>query len=132
MNTCLHCKIEFIPSRNTLGKYCSNKCQVDYQSTLYIQKWYLGEVTGTKPGKIKEPSQYVVNHLKAINTACQLCGITNWNDKPIVLQIDHIDGDILNNTPKNLRVICPNCHSQTETYANKNNRTSGRTWRRTK
>ena len=43
------------------------------------------------------------------------------NEKKIVLEVDHIDGLHYNNTVDNLRLICPNCHSQTDTYKNKNN-----------
>jgi 5-methylcytosine-specific restriction endonuclease McrA len=52
--------------------------------------------------------------------SCECCGISEWQGKPIVLECDHIDGNHKNNTPENLRLICPNCHSQTETYKNKN------------
>ena len=38
----------------------------------------------------------------------------------ITLEVDHIDGDYLNNNVDNLRAICPNCHSQTKTFKNKN------------
>lgn len=47
---------------------------------------------------------------------CLECSIDEWNGKPIVLQIDHIDGDRKNNTRDNLRALCPNCHSQTEDW----------------
>jgi hypothetical protein len=52
---------------------------------------------------------------------CQEChqGPT-WNGKPLTLQVDHIDGNTLNCLAPNLRFICPNCHSQTETYGSKN------------
>jgi len=44
---------------------------------------------------------------------CSLCPIgTEWNGLPITLEIDHIDGDWLNNLQDNVRFLCPNCHSQ--------------------
>lgn len=51
---------------------------------------------------------------------CNICKITNWNDKDIVLEIDHINGDNTDNRVENLRYLCPNCHSQTETYKGRN------------
>lgn len=47
---------------------------------------------------------------------CEVCGISEWNGKPLVMQIHHIDGDTKNNTLDNLMMICPNCHAQTENY----------------
>lgn len=47
---------------------------------------------------------------------CEECGINKWNDKDIILEIDHIDGNWRNNQPNNLRFLCPNCHSQTTTF----------------
>lgn len=44
---------------------------------------------------------------------CEDCGLTDqWNGKPIGLEIDHKDGKFWNDTPENLRFLCPNCHSQ--------------------
>jgi len=51
---------------------------------------------------------------------CELCGIDNWLGKKISLELDHIDGDKKNHSLSNLRIICPNCHSQTITYRGKN------------
>lgn len=47
---------------------------------------------------------------------CEVCGIAEWNGKPLTLQLHHIDGDHLNNSLENLQVICPNCHSQTDNF----------------
>lgn len=49
---------------------------------------------------------------------CDMCGLLPiWNNKPLTLQLDHIDGDETNNELVNLRILCPNCHTQTDTYA---------------
>ena len=51
---------------------------------------------------------------------CSECGIGElWMDKPITLELDHIDGDRYNNDFDNLRILCPNCHSHTETFRKK-------------
>lgn len=60
---------------------------------------------------------------------CSCCGISEWNGNKLVLEIDHIDGNSDNNYPSNLRFICPNCHSQTDTYKAKN-AGNGRHYRR--
>ena len=43
----------------------------------------------------------------------------------LVLQLDHIDGDNTNNNLDNLRILCPNCHSQTHNYAGRKNKIGG-------
>lgn len=49
---------------------------------------------------------------------CSECSLTDvWNRKPLSLHLDHRDGDFLNNKLNNLRFLCPNCHTQTETYS---------------
>lgn len=53
---------------------------------------------------------------------CECCGVGNlWNGKKLVLHLDHKDGDSKNHKLDNIQLLCPNCHSQTETYAGRNN-----------
>ncbi len=52
---------------------------------------------------------------------CECCGISEWQNKPIKLQIHHIDGDRTNNKRSNLQILCPNCHSQTDNWCSQNN-----------
>ncbi len=48
---------------------------------------------------------------------CSLCGTERmWRDRPLPLEVDHIDGNWRNNRPQNLQLLCPNCHSTTDTY----------------
>lgn len=47
---------------------------------------------------------------------CEECGITEWRGKPVPLQVDHVDGDRMNNLIANLKILCANCHMQTETW----------------
>lgn len=52
---------------------------------------------------------------------CSICGQKPlWNSKPLRIQVDHINGDNIDNTPENIRFLCPNCHSQTDTFGIKN------------
>ena len=51
---------------------------------------------------------------------CEECGLTEWNGKPIPLELHHINGDSTDNRIENIRILCPNCHAQTPTYRGKN------------
>ena len=53
---------------------------------------------------------------------CSLCGISTWMGNTLSLQIDHKNGKHSDNRLENLRLLCPNCHSQTDTYAGKSKR----------
>ena len=63
---------------------------------------------------------------KILENRCYECSMgPQWNDKKLVLQIDHINGNRNDNRIENLRILCPNCHSQTSTYSGKNAATRG-------
>lgn len=47
---------------------------------------------------------------------CSECELSDWRNRPIRLRLDHIDGDCSNSEKENLRLLCPNCDSQTDTF----------------
>lgn len=98
-------------------KYCSNKCQMDYQYREYIDRWEIGQESGIS-GKYSI-SKYIKRYLfEKHNNKCEDCG---WNKVSaytgnIPLEVEHIDGNYKNNNENNLKLLCPNCHSLTSTY----------------
>lgn len=88
----------------------------------YIKDWLDGKVTGVVSGGLGVSAhikRYIMIRAKG---ACELCGFDKVHPKDgkSILELDHIDGDYLNNSPDNLRYICPNCHSLTDTYRARN------------
>ena len=118
---CLNCGCEYNIYRSTKGKFCSNKCQADYEYKQFIDKWKKGEDPGLR-GEYGT-SMYIRRYLfDKYNCSCQICG---WNEinpftGKVPLEIHHIDGDYTNNKEENLQLLCPNHHSLTETFKGRN------------
>jgi hypothetical protein len=87
---------------------------------LYLRKTFVHSI---KPLEeiLVENSNYCRGSLKSrlIDENCENTGI--WNGMQITLQLEHINGISTDNRIENLCLLCPNCHSQTKTYAGKNN-----------
>lgn len=126
---CENCGKELI---ETAKKYCSFKCQQEKRYKDYIKKWKKGEVNGISGNY--DVSANVRKYLfEKNNCKCEKCG---WGEEnpithKIPLQVHHIDGNCLNNKEENLQLLCPNCHSLTETFG-KLNKDSKRRFRRRK
>lgn len=58
--------------------------------------------------------------MNAIEYKCAICGISEWLGNSLSLQLDHINGNNKDNRLENLRLLCPNCHSQTSTFSGRN------------
>lgn len=125
---CLNCGKE-LP--NTAKKYCSIECQHEFEYKQWIEEWKLGNKNG-KIGNWGQLSHHLRRYIfEKFGNKCCKCGWgeTNPYTGTIPLEIDHIDGNYENNSEDNLQLLCPNCHSLTETYRGAN-RGNGRgiTW----
>lgn len=114
------CRTCSSPLTNRASTFCSPTCH---------QRWrYESE---TKPrierGRCSVNSTLKTYLIRERGAACETCGCPDeWNGKPLALHVDHIDGDSDNNFPTNLRLLCPNCHTQTDTYTARNRKNAKR------
>lgn len=75
-----------------------------------------------KGQQLKDWSQYsrvknLRHHLiKKRGNICEVCKNSHWLEKPIIFDVHHKNGDRTNNNEDNLQVLCPNCHSFTDTF----------------
>lgn len=84
------------------GKFLPNLCEHSSLSSSNVKAMLFR--MGLKENKCENPE----------------CGLTEWHGKPLVCELHHINGDSTDNRLENLIILCPNCHSQTENFRNKN------------
>ena len=118
--TCEACESEgFYDPLTTKGRFCNNACQgvaKRRETALRVAEGLVSD-RGTLR-RYLEDSRGVI---------CELCDQGPiHNGKPLTLQVDHINGDSDNNLPSNLRLLCPNCHTQTDTFTGRNKKDSKR------
>lgn len=102
---CIECDTEFSYQKySSMGKYCSNKCQMEYQYT-HVTKTRIIE------GAVSERQTLRKYLIRERGCCCEICNRTTWEGVNIPLEIDHINGLANNNYPNNIRLVCPNCHA---------------------
>ena len=112
---CLNCGKDITSAKNTAHKYCSNKCQQEYEYKKWVEQ-YKNDNSIAKSTKWGQIPNYLRRYIfeKYENKCCE-CGWSKINPytQTLPLEVDHIDGDSENNSENNLQLLCPNCHSLT-------------------
>jgi hypothetical protein len=140
---CLFCG-EKIPYEGRRGKFCNKSC-----SAKHNNRGVTRHIKGTKVcncGNPKLPQnkycsecaqKHVYNRATSVEDAktdearkrllvehrgykCETCGLSEWMEKPIPIELHHIDGNSDNNSEDNLQLLCANCHGQCETHKRRN------------
>lgn len=112
-------------SNSTLTGLCHN-CWVNENRRITVENWLK---TGNTNCSVQTTIRNSIRDYiyKKQNYKCSICGLsTEWNNKKLNFILDHIDGDASNNKESNLRLICPNCDSQLDTFKSKNKKSKRR------
>lgn len=115
---CLSCGNKLIRHQK---KYCNQQCQADYLRMLKVEKWLAGDLDGIRGSTAT--SKWIKWYLITIyGEKCMDCGWSERNKHTgnIPIELEHIDGNFKNNNIENLKLLCPNCHSLTDTYKGAN------------
>ncbi len=107
---------------NNKYKFCSNICQQLLKRVGTIREWLFGSHSGcyNSTGAISPSVRAFLFETRG--RKCETCGWEKIHPTTheVPVQIDHIDGNWKNCRPENLRILCPNCHSLTPTFGNRN------------
>ena len=104
-----------------------NDCNRPNQGNKGLKKNYVSHacvplseiLTGNHPSFQTHKLKLKLLKAGIFKNQCTICHIESWQNKKIVCELDHIDGNRTNHRLENLRMLCPNCHSQTDTFRSK-------------
>jgi hypothetical protein len=129
-----------LPFEKRRSKFCNHSCSASFNNqgvTRHIKgskvcscgkpkkpsNKYCSECSGSyvynKPATFEAIKDHVARKRFLIDKRgyrCESCQLETWLERPIPLELHHIDGDADNNTEENLQLVCPNCHAFTEHY----------------
>lgn len=127
IKTCEYCGEPF-ETRNLLARFCSNKCSTNYEKEKKYEDFIKNNEKYCRGNYV--PRRYLREiFLSEQGGVCAICGCKpEHNGKPLVFVLDHIDGDASNNRRDNLRMVCPNCDSQLDTFKSKNKNSTRRNY----
>lgn len=132
-----------IPFEKRRNKFCSHSCAASYNNRGQVRVETVNPVECAHCGAVKETRQNkycdecndnrVYNKITKLEDAnsdftrkrilieqrghqCESCGLSEWFGQEIMLELHHVDGNSDNSEESNLKILCPNCHSQTDFY----------------
>ena len=116
--------------------YCSHSCAAKVSNkipkrkkapkkhidrSVWIEMLQAQTMENFQNGELTKRSSIRRCLIQTVGNTCSICKNNNlWNGQPLTLIVDHIDGNAGNNVPSNLRLLCPNCNSQTLTFCGRN------------
>lgn len=140
--TCPTCE-KVLPYEKRRNKFCSKSCAASHNNKGKVRVKTVNPVGCAHCGAVKETrankycdaciAEGVYNKpqsleelvspegvrawlLRTREHRCEDCGLSEWKDMPITLEVHHVDGDSDHNTEENLQLLCPNCHSYTDNF----------------
>jgi 5-methylcytosine-specific restriction endonuclease McrA len=106
---------------NTFKQYALKyECYAPNQAGKGVKKDIKKRIHKLEDYAVRSSVRKTILKENLIEYKCGICEIDSWNGKKLSLHLDHVNGVNGDHRLENLRFLCPNCHSQTETYVGKN------------
>ncbi len=134
MAHCSFCSVEFRKTYET-HRFCSKQCYDDSITSDKVEKKFSVTREQWKEELKQKSIKYFNQEFEVLgwdtkrkrvlaeqNNCCARCGLAEWLEEPLTLEVDHKDGNRENHLRDNLEALCPNCHSLTHTWRGRNTR----------